>query len=337
MRVGGLVPRPVVSSLEELFEGVTHREPFFNTDSKSGSAFERVVIDGESLIVKHVHVDEDWTMRFNGDVGCNPVQVWKSGLMDAAPEHIEHGVIAVAAGFGRNGWGGAILMRDLSEAMIPAGDTVLTVEQHASLLDSLAALSARLWGWKDDVGLTPLENRWTWFNPASLSVEEARGWPDPVPPIAHKGWQQFGDRAPVDVRRVIDEMRSCPDALVTAMRSTPLTFVHGDWKMGNLGIDADGRTVLIDWTYPGEGPCCYELAWYLAINRARMPETKEAAINRFRSSLERHGLDCTDWFDRQLALSLLAALVVFGWEKALGDDDELGWWCDRAREGALLL
>ena len=337
MRVGGLVPRPVVSSLEELFEGVTHREPFFNTDSKSGSAFERVVIDGESLIVKHVHVDEDWTMRFNGDVGCNPVQVWKSGLMDAAPEHIEHGVIAVAAGFGRNGWGGAILMRDLSEAMIPAGDTVLTVEQHASLLDSLAALSARLWGWKDDVGLTPLENRWTWFNPASLSVEEARGWPDPVPPIAQKGWQQFGDRAPVDVRRVIDEMRSCPDALVTAMRSTPLTFVHGDWKMGNLGIDADGRTVLIDWTYPGEGPCCYELAWYLAINRARMPETKEAAINRFRSSLERHGLDCTDWFDRQLALSLLAALVVFGWEKALGDDDELGWWCDRAREGALLL
>jgi hypothetical protein len=26
-------------------------------------------------------------------------------------------------------------------------------------------------------------------------------------------------------------------------------------------------------------------------------------------------------------------LVQFGWEKALGDDDELGWWCDRAREG----
>jgi len=26
--------------------------------------------------------------------------------------------------------------------------------------------------------------------------------------------------------------------------------------------------------------------------------------------------------------------VIFGWEKALGNDDELGWWCDRAREGA---
>jgi hypothetical protein len=34
---------------------------------------------------------------------------------------------------------------------------------------------------------------------------------------------------------------------------------------------------------------------------------------------------------------LLAGLVVFGWEKALGDDAELGWWCDRAREGAAAL
>jgi len=159
MRVGALEPRPVLSSLEELLEGVSHREPFFNTDSKSGSAFERVVIDGESLILKHIHVDDDWTMRFNGDVGCNPVQVWKAGLMDAVPEHIEHGVVAVAAGFGRNGWGGAILMRDLSDAMIPAGDSLLTVDQHATLLDALAALSARLWGWHDDVGLTPLEQR----------------------------------------------------------------------------------------------------------------------------------------------------------------------------------
>jgi len=337
MRAGELEPRPVLSSLEELFEGVTAREPFFNTDSKSGSSFERVVIDGEPLIVKHIHVDDDWTMRFNGDVGCNPVRVWRAGLMDAAPEHIEHGVVAVAAGLGRNGWGGAILMRDLSDAMIPTGDTLLTEEQHATLLDGLAALSGRLWGWKDDVGLTPLENRWTWFNPASLSVEEERGWPDPVPPIAHKGWQQFADRAPADVRSVLDELRRGPDALVTAMRTTPLTFVHGDWKLGNLGVTADGRTALIDWTYPGEGPCCYELAWYLAVNRARLPETKEATIERFRSSLDRHGIETESWFDRQLGLALLAGLLVFGWEKALGDDDELGWWCDRTREGAALL
>jgi hypothetical protein len=65
-----------------------------------------------------------------------------------------------------------------------------------------------------------------------------------------------------------------------------------------------------------------------------MPLSKQDTIERFRSALEGNGIATTGWFDRQLALSLLAGLVVFGWEKALGVDDELGWWCDRAREGA---
>ena len=336
-RADTLVPRPVLSSVDELLAGATDRTAFLTSDSKSGSAFERVVIDGQPLIVKHIHIDDDWTMRFNGDVGCNPVQVWQAGLMDVLPDRIDHGVVAVAAGFGRNRWGGAILMRDLSDAMVPPGDDVLPLEHHATLIGDLAALSARMWGWRDTVGLTPVEQRWTWFNYASLAVEEARGWPDPVPLIASNGWQTFAERAPRRVFEVIDELRRSPDSLVAAMRATPLTFVHGDWKLGNLGVTVDGRTALIDWTYPGEGPCCYEFAWYLAVNRARLPETKEEATARFQASLERNGIDTAGWFDRQLALSLLAGLVVFGWEKALGDDDELGWWCDRALEGAQLL
>jgi hypothetical protein len=296
-----------------------------------------VVIDGEPFIVKHVHVDGDWTMRFNGDIGCHPAQVWQSGLMDVVPERIDHGVVGVAAGLGRNGWGAAILMRDVSAAMVPPGDDLLDLDQHVSLIDDLAALSARMWGWSDDVGLVPLDSRWTWFNHASLAVEEARGWPDPVPKIASHGWQKFEQHAPRDVFDVIDSLRWDPAPLVASVRSTPLTFVHGDWKLGNLGTTADGHTVLIDWTYPGESPCCYELTWYLAINRARMPMSKEDTVDRFRSSLERAGIDTSRWFERQLSLSFLAALVVFGWEKALGDGDGLGWWCDRAREGASLL
>ena len=334
MRAQTLTARPVASSLDELLAGATVREPFMTSDSKSGSAFERVVIDGESLIVKHIHIDDDWTMRFNGDIGCKPIQVWRSGLMDVLPERIDHGVVAAAAGLGRHGWGGAILMRDLSDAMVPPGDDLIPLEQHAGLVDDLAALSACMWDWHDDIGLVPLETRWTWFGHASLAVEEERGWPDPVPPIAFRGWQQFAVRAPARVFEVVDELRRSPAPLVAAMRSTPLTFLHGDWKLGNLGTAADGRTVLIDWTYPGEGPCCHDFAWYLAVNRARLPESKEEAIARFQRSLEHHGVDTTAWFDVQLALSMLSGLVIFGWEKALGDDAELGWWCDRALEGA---
>lgn len=337
MHARTLTPRPVATSVDELLGDAAHREPFFVSDSKSGSAFERVVIDGESFILKHVHVDDDWTMRFNGDVGCKPAQVWQAGLMDVLPERVDHAMVGVATGLGRNGWGSALLMRDMSDAMVPPGDDVLTLDQHLSFVDDLAALSASMWGWRDDIGLAPLDSRWTWFGGASLAVEADRGWTDPVPLIAHDGWKRFARRAPATVAGLIDELRRDPSPLVAAARTTPLTFVHGDWKLGNLGTAADGRTVLIDWTYPGESPCCYELAWYLAINRTRLPQSKEDAIAAFRASLEGHGISTSGWFERQLAVSLLACLTVFGWEKALGEDDELAWWCDRALEGATLL
>jgi hypothetical protein len=332
-----LTPRPVASSVAELLADATAREPFFVSDSKSGSAFERVVVGGEPHVVKYVHVDRDWTMRFNGDVGCHPVQVWAAGLMDALPERIEHATVGVAAGLGRNGWGGAILMRDVGDELVPPGDEPLTAAAHATYLDDLAALSARMLGWRDDVGLVPLTARWAWFSDASLALERDRGWPDAVPQIAAKGWAEFADRAPRAVREVVDALRQDLSPLVTAVSTTPMTFVHGDWKLGNVGTARDGRTILIDWTYPGEAPPCYELGWYLALNSARLPGSKEDAITGFEAALRRHGVDTAPWYATQSALCMLGTLVIFGWEKALGGAAELGWWCDRALEGAARL
>jgi thiamine kinase-like enzyme len=135
------------------------------------------------------------------------------------------------------------------------------------------------------------------------------------------------------VRTLVEDLRRDVDPLVRAVRGTPLTFLHGDWKLGNLGV-APGRTVLLDWTYPGIGPIGHDLAWYLSLNRARLPESKEASIDALRGSLEARSISTDGWWEVQVDLCLLGALVQFGWEKALGDDDELGWWCDRAREGA---
>ncbi|OWY62537.1 hypothetical protein B7486_57900, partial [cyanobacterium TDX16] len=67
-----LRPQPVACSLDELLAGASDRRPFLTSDSKSGSRFERVCIDGERYVVKHVHVDDDWTMRGFGDLGCRP-------------------------------------------------------------------------------------------------------------------------------------------------------------------------------------------------------------------------------------------------------------------------
>ena len=328
-----LVPRTPASSVEELIAGATDRRPLGGTDGKSGSTLERVVIHGEPFVLKQLHPDRDWTMRGFGDLWCRPVQLWVCGLLDAMPDVIDHAVVGAATGLGRHGWGGALLLRDVSEHLIPEGDEVISLESHRQLLDHLAEMSARFWGFEGVPGLLPVASRYSAFGPGWLAAEEDLGWPDPIPVIAADGWARFAERAPADVRRVIDGLRHDNDALARAIERTPLTFLHGDWKMGNLGV-GPGRTILLDWTYPGIGPIGHELAWYLAVNRLRLPESKEDTIAALRTSLEARGIATDGWWQPQVDLCLLGCLVQFGWEKALGDDDELGWWCDRAREGA---
>jgi hypothetical protein len=330
-----LTPRPVAASVDELLDEVTERRPFVPADARSGTRFERVLVDGEPMVLKHVHLDDDFTMRVSGDVGCRPLRVWAAGLMDVAPELIDHAMIAAARGDGRNGWGAALLLRDVGDELVPLGDAPLPEEQHLGFLDHCAGLGARLWGWHDDLGLLPHHCRWWWFSDDMIDAERALGWPEPVPRLAGEGWPRFAARAPRDVVAAVVALRRDPLPLSDAVRETPQTFVHGDWKLGNLGTGADGRTVLLDWAYPGEGPICHELTWYLALNQARLPigHTKETTIEAFRSALERHSIATSDWWDRQLGLCLLGALVQFGWEKALGDEDELGWWCAAARDG----
>jgi hypothetical protein len=332
-----LTARPVATSVEELLAGATGRRPFAHSDSKSGVGLERVVIDDEPYVLKHVHLDDDWTMRFFHQTTCIPLDVWRTGLMDAAPDSIGHGMVGAAGGLGRDGLGAALLMRDLSDVLVPAGDDLLPMDTHLALLDGMAALAARMWGWKDAAGLQPLENRWLFFGDADIAEEERAGWPNAVPKIAHRGWDRFFERAPADVQGVVRDLRADSLPLARAASATPMTFLHGDWKLGNLGVDGAGRTVLLDWTYCGEGPISYELGWYLALNAARLPHSKADTIDALRAALERHGIATGGWWARQVGLCLLGTLVMFGWEKALGADAELAWWCERAREGARLL
>jgi hypothetical protein len=333
-----LVPRPVAESVEDLLAGARRLGTHVPDDARSAAAFERVEIDGKRCVVKYLHPEHDFTMRVSGDVGCRPRRVWAAGLMDVASDLIDHATLG-AAPWGRNGWGVALLMRDVGDELVPVGDEPIAEHQHLAFLDAVAGLSARLWGWQDDLDLLPHRLRWAFFGQAQLDGEAALGYPEAVPRIAVEGWQRFADRAPREVVDGITALRADTSPLSEAVLATPQTFLHGDWKLGNLGNGRDGRVILLDWAYPGQGPVAHELAWYLALNRARLPagHSKESTIDDLRAALERHGVDTEAWWDNQVRLCLLGAVVQFGWEKAHGDDAELGWWVDRAREGLAIL
>lgn len=333
--------RAVAPSVEALLASAERREPFENPDGRSSAAFERVWIDGAPHVVKYIHPDDDFTMRVSGDRAGRPARAWAAGLLDAAPDHVDHATVGAALGYGRNGWGAAVLMRDVSDDLLPADGSVIPAAHHAAFLDGLAAFSAATWGWHDDPadgpGLLPYAARWAWFGHAALDAERRLGWPERVPKVAADGWVRFASRAPAPLAALVDDLRRDPGPLAAALRQTPSCLVHGDVKASNSGRAGDGRVVLIDWAYVGEGPACHELAWHLALDRARLPVPKEATADAFREALESHGVATAGWWDAQLALCLLGAVVQFGWEKAYDDDDELAWWCEAARPGAALL
>ncbi|HXR22132.1 MAG TPA: hypothetical protein VN786_06225 [Acidimicrobiales bacterium] len=327
--------RPLAASVEQLLDGCTSRQPMIPSDSKSGARFEWVVLNGERLVLKYQDARDDWLMRATGDLeGRRFATLWESGLLDAIPTAIDHALVGAAV----EGTVGAVLMRDVSDGLLPLGDEPLELEDHLRFLDHMALLHATFWGWRDDLGLTPLWARYLLFSPGVAEAEAAIGSDALVPKVMAQGWDRFSAVAP-RAAAVVLPLLSEPSPLVAALERMPHTFVHGDWKAANLGRHPDGRTILLDWgEVPGEASPVADLAWYLALNSARLPQSKEGTIMAYRSALERYGVDTGGWWAEAVGLELLGAMVQFGWEKAFGGaGPELQWWEDQAIRGARML
>ena len=226
-------------------------------------------------------------------------------------------------------------MRDVTEWLVPATDAPVPVEQHERFLRHMAALHASFW----DCG-----PKSTWSRPCTATWSCRPGSRRRRPRSAHlvprlvgQGWPLLAEVAPA-AAAVVTPLARDPGPLVEALAGTPCTLVHSNWKLDNLGTDDAGRTVLLDWEQPGRGAPLSDLAWYLAINCRRLPRSKEDSIEAYRQALEAGGVDTGPWWDRQLALCLLGAMVQFGWEKALGGyDEELAWWETWSVRAAALL
>jgi hypothetical protein len=311
---------PVLPSLAELLGEATGHESVLTTDSLSGASFTRVVIDGRPHIVKQLSPQSDWVMRATGDTDFRPLTMWRSGLFAALPECIDPVVVGVA----QEGQQAFVLMPDIGPWLVPEGDVRFTPEAHKQFLSHMAALHHAFWGWTDDVGLCPPAARWTFLS-LRTAVAEAAG-DDPVPKAIPGGWAAMQSSCP-EAAALALALADDPTPLVSALASLPQTLVHGDWKGGNLGLLPGGRTALLDWAFPSQDNPLADLAWYLAVNCDRLPETKDDAVRRYRRELEALGVTTSGWWDDALALCLLGGFVQMGWSKS---GAELDWWAERA-------
>jgi hypothetical protein len=326
-------PVTIAATLAELSEGAEHRQVIVASDGKSGNTLERFRVGGEQRVLKRLTLEGDWIMRVMGDRAFWPYCVAQAGLYDRVPPSVDHAILAVALEGGAPDGVLGVLMDDVGAHLVPEGDARVPADQHVGFLTHMAALHHAFWGWRDDVGLQSVRQRLLAFAPATIASELDRA-EVPVPiAVADQGWSRLPDRRPA-MATVLERLHERPMPLVDALARTPVTFLHGDWKMGNLGTHPDGRTILLDWAYLGSGPPTWDLMWYLALNAARLPESKEASIERYRAALVDLGVDLDGWWDEQVDLAALAIMVSFGWEKAVGADDELDWWADRVARGA---
>ncbi|HUR73706.1 MAG TPA: phosphotransferase [Sporichthya sp.] len=321
------------ASVADLLAGATDREPITDGAGKSGARLERVRIEGVPHVVKYVELAADWTMRSAGCLVPAPLQLWRRGLLAALPHCIDQPIVGVAP-LDR---GAALLMRDVAELLVPVTDDPIPLPTHRQFLDHMAVMHATFWDAGLECDVVPTTHRYLDLSPWMSEAEADCGFDDLVPRLVAQGWPLLAEVAPA-AAAVVTPLAWDPGPLVLALEETPQTFVHGNWKLDNLGVNPDGRTVLLDWEIPGRSPALSDVAWYLAINCRRLPESKESTLEAYRAALDRHGVDTGPWWDRQLALCLLGAVVQFGWEKAFGGyDEELAWWEARAVEGARLL
>lgn len=329
------------------------RLPLSSVDGLSGSKLEYLETNGGAgprLVLKRIAYEWDWVMRVTGDTLCRAVLSWQSGLLDQLPPEISHEVLACA----RDGNGWAVLMNDVGSHLIPPGDDKLTESQNVRFLEAMAALNAAFWGRPGladpQHGFGDLRLRHGTLSPQVLQTQSGRG--DGIPPIALQGWDLLESGVAADVAAAVRRVHADPAALGEALRAYPQTVLHGDWKLGNLGLypEQDGPAIVLDWAWVGSGPPGVELAWYLAVNSARLPVSKEQAIELYRAALARRLGSAFDenWWQPQLELSLLGGFALLAWPKLLGaahgseevrrrEQAELDWWSERVLRGASLL
>lgn len=344
MTWGGLEPRDELEPLDELLarhglKGTTE-EPFPN-DGWSGAAMTRLrSADGRAFILKRDSLDRDWIARATADrptlreawfAAHGPLLPWPA----RAP--------ALGAGLDRVTGEVGILAPDLSAVLFDWNAT-LTVPQLDAVLDALAAIHARPWGAEVDDGA----DRWTpWRERVTLicrpSLERPGPARDAVADRLLPGWDAWDRLATPAARAIIERLGADPLFLLDALARRTATLLHGDLKLANAGIAADGAVELVDWQMVMVAPVAIELGWFLVSNVNALPLPAGEVLDHYWARRAGVGVEGRVAEDD---LAILVGLLLRGWRKGadaaaglrlasgVSAADDLAWWCQRAVEAA---
>jgi Phosphotransferase enzyme family len=311
-------------------------EPFPN-DGWSGAEMRLLRRGHNRYVLKRDSLAGDWIARATAD---GPVlrEAWFAAAGPALPSPIRNP--ALGGAFDAETGGSAVLMPDLTGVLFDWNAT-LAIEQLDIVFAGLARLHAHPWvaagALPPGAPWCPLRERVSLICRSSL--ERPGPARDAVAERLLPGWDLFDRLATPAARDVVDALSADPGPLVRALEGQPATLIHGDLKLANVGIAADGSVEIVDWQMVMSAPVAVELGWFLVANVNALPLAADAVLDRYRgagSPLDDAGAD----------LAILVGLLLRGWRK--GSDagagitlasgvaaaDDLAWWCDRAVEAA---
>ena len=315
--------------------GITAPERPLSHDGYSGAKITLIEQGGERYVVKRVRTADDWIMRVVGDTQSREAQIAASSLPAQLPDSIRMPTLGAARD--RDGW--ALLMRDITPLLLTDEGPTVAADALDRVLGAMADLHARFWGSHiEGHGVDFMApDQWLGLLSPRTGEQLAREGRDFG---VVRGWALFDETAPPAASALVQRLHRDAAPLLDLLRTLPKALLHGDFKFGNVGLDAEA-VWLIDWAMSMHAPPAIELAWFLAANSSRLPCSLDETIELYRAALaERLGRArfAEARWDVQRGVVAIWGLLVYGWGKALdaeaGRPDELRWWCGRAIEAA---
>ena len=334
----GAVTYPLLAELLAAHDLTGAGEEELPNDGWSGARLTRLVrSDGARFVLKRDGLRLDWIARETGDVA----QLREAIVADVRPK-LPPPIRLPHLGVGQDGDLVGLLMPDLGETLLH-WEAPVTEPQMDLVLAALAALHGDPWHLELAAAFpwTNLRRRVLLLTPASAARYEATG--NPVGRRFLDGWAAFDRHASAEARALIAHLNEDAEPLFDALAELPSAGLHGDLKLGNAGLAADGTVWLIDWQMTLVAPVAVELGWFLVCNVAGLPVTPEEVLERYRRAA---GLPSDATWARQRDLAIIVGLLLRGWRKGLDADaelvtacgwsaeEDLAWWGREAAEAA---